>query len=75
MDALIVLAFYSGSSWRSVPDRPCIEPYKQGGVLDWIAFYGIGTTIRIGQESWCLPYAGFFNKMFELLLFEVPATT
>ena len=20
----------------------------------------IGPTIRIGQESWCLPYAGFF---------------
>ena len=21
----------------------------------------IGPTIRIGQESWCLPYAGFFS--------------
>ena len=22
----------------------------------------IGPTIRIGRESWCLPYAGFFNN-------------
>ena len=22
---------------------------------------GIGATIRIGWESWCLPYAGFLN--------------
>ena len=22
----------------------------------------IGPTIRIGRESWCLPYAGFFFK-------------
>ena len=25
-------------------------------------FLGIGATIRIGRESWCLPYAGFFLK-------------
>ena len=24
----------------------------------------IGPTIRIGQESWCLPYAGFFYLSF-----------
>ena len=24
--------------------------------------YGIGATIRIGQEMLCLPYAGFFLK-------------
>ena len=26
----------------------------------YIYVIGIGATIRIGQESWCLPYAGFF---------------
>ena len=25
----------------------------------------IGPIIRIGQESWCLPYAGFFFKCLE----------
>ena len=24
----------------------------------------IGPTIRIGRESWCLPYAGFFLILF-----------
>ena len=24
----------------------------------------IGPTIRIGRESWCLPYAGFFKIIF-----------
>ena len=23
----------------------------------------IGPTIRIGRESWCLPYAGFFHTI------------
>ena len=27
----------------------------------------IGPTIRIGRESWCLPYAGFFTWKLELL--------
>ena len=28
----------------------------------------IGTTIRIGRESWCLPYAGFFfDKVIKLV--------
>ena len=26
--------------------------------------YGIGATIRIGQEMLCLPYAGFFLSLF-----------
>ena len=26
-------------------------------------YYGIGATIRIGQEMLCLPYAGFFLKI------------
>ena len=25
----------------------------------------IGPSIRIGRESWCLPYAGFFNETAE----------
>ena len=25
---------------------------------------GIGASIRISQESWCLPYAGFFLFLF-----------
>ena len=24
----------------------------------------IGPTIRIGQDSWCLPYAGFFYSLY-----------
>ena len=28
---------------------------------------GGGPTIRIGQESWCLPYAGFFKWMVSLI--------
>ena len=40
-------------------DRPRVEPQKQGGVPDWIGFYGIGATICIGRESLCLPYSGF----------------
>ena len=35
-------------------DCPHMEPLKRGGVLDWIEFYSIGATIRIGRESWCL---------------------
>ena len=27
----------------------------------------IGPTIRIGRESWCLPYAGFFKKPLKKL--------
>ena len=30
----------------------------------------IGPTIRIGRESWCLPYAGFFRSISALLLFS-----
>ena len=26
----------------------------------------IGPTIRIGRESWCLPYAGFFVQWIDL---------
>ena len=37
---------------------PTLSLKKRGGVPDWIGFYGIGATIRIGRESWCLPYAG-----------------
>ena len=37
----------------------------------------IGPNIRIGRESWCLPYAGFFKKLllggFLLGQFEVSA--
>ena len=29
----------------------------------------IGATIRIGQESWCLPYAGFFLVRLIFLFF------
>ena len=25
-------------------------------------YYGSGATIRIGRESWCLPYAFFFSS-------------
>ena len=28
----------------------------------------IGSTIRIGRKSWCLPYAGFFHSSKKLLL-------
>ena len=38
--------------WMGLVDRPRVEPQKQGGVPDWIGFYGIGATICIGQESW-----------------------
>ena len=30
----------------------------------------IGPTIRIGQESWCLSYAGFFGTDSLLKVFE-----
>ena len=37
--------------------------------------YGIGATIRIGQERLCLPYAGFFRNRFLMIyyatIFEV----
>ena len=26
----------------------------------------IGPTIRIGRESWCLPYTGFFHQWFDV---------
>ena len=26
----------------------------------------ISPSIRIGRESWCLPYAGFLQKAFEI---------
>ena len=29
----------------------------------------IGPSIRIGRESWCLPYAGFFLMIYILLYF------
>ena len=29
---------------------------------------GIGATIRMGRESWCLPYAGFFFYLFSKFL-------
>ena len=32
--------------------------------------YGIGATIRIDQEMLCLPYAGFFPDVAEILLFD-----
>ena len=28
----------------------------------------IGPTIRIGRESWYLPYAGFFSKTFPYIM-------
>ena len=31
--------------------------------------FGIGATIRIGQEIQCLPYAEFFNIFFVLVTF------
>ena len=32
----------------------------------------IGPTIRIGRESWCLPYAGFLNKNLKTFNFFQP---
>ena len=29
----------------------------------------IGSTIRIGRESWCLPYAGFFENVLSQIIF------
>ena len=29
----------------------------------------IGPNIRIGRESWCLPYAGFFWFVYRLKIF------
>ena len=29
----------------------------------------IGPTIRIGRESWCLPYAGFFSLCIQISRF------
>ena len=43
-----------------------MEPYKRGSVLDWIGFYGIGATICVGRESWCLLCAGFFLHQTDL---------
>ena len=32
----------------------------------------IGPTIRIGRESWCLPYAGFFFVESETIVLSQP---
>ena len=32
----------------------------------------IGPTIRIGQESWCLPYAGSLKRFFRAIYSEKP---
>ena len=34
-------------------------------------YCGIGATIRIGRESWCLPYAGFFTVKQKILAIVV----
>ena len=41
-------------------NRPGVEPYKLGGIPDWIGFYGIGATIRIGRASWCSCMRDFY---------------
>ena len=35
----------------------------------------IGPTIRIGQESWCLLYAGFFVVTLKETMYECEATS
>jgi hypothetical protein len=35
-----------------------------------LVFYGIGATIRIGQEMLCLPYADFFLLLFKLNFYQ-----
>ena len=55
-----------------VPLMDClrIELYKREGVPNWTQIFffnyqlilnGIGATISIARESWCLPYAGLFT--------------
>ena len=43
----------------SPPDRKITQPLKKTHKK-----YGSGATIRIGQESWCVPYAGFFVRNY-----------
>ena len=35
----------------------------------------IGPSIRIGRESWCLPYAGFFQGDYDLINYDAVCRT
>ena len=61
-----VLDWAHGSSLRSVPDRPCIEPYKRGGVPSQTQMFCLvfehNTIVRTRRENQCLPYADFLKR-------------
>ena len=48
------------------------SPLKKKLIFCWFCLgppsYGIGATIRIGREMFCLPYAGFFSSIMRFLL-------
>ena len=49
----------------------CHVSFGFGGIL---GIYGIGATIRIGREMFCLPYAGFLKQVKIISAGYIPMT-
>ena len=63
-----VTAWFQRTTRRRVPDGHG----QSFGSRPWQKGSGIGATIRIGRESWCLPYAWFFIYSFHRANFNNP---